>query len=337
MRARSRHALAIAVLFATACSPVRASVPASPPRGAVRITPAESADCMRPTRRFTSDELPPPDAIDDAQAAELASVPPPVRRTIRALALEQRLASLLRAHRDDPSGRSVDLVAARLQVVMRISSVEIELDSLLFEADCTGDQMEAALRELDRLERRQVLALTIASIAVGAATGIAAGVLDARGNAPGAAIGGIGIGGGLATAGLGIGALMPRRGRVSFPHARNLFVPIADGDDPQQLYPPAVFRLLAAPRDADAPTPREELLAQWNEIIDEAIPERDRPLAREVLFGTGGLYDARLLDVRERMYDVLESQLNALDRDIEQLYGYFAIVLGDQDGPAAPG
>jgi len=146
-----RSFVALFVVLALGCAPLRPSVPSSIPLGAVAIRPEETDDCARPSQRFgESGEGQEPAVDDPALVAELATLPPDLRRTARAIGLEQQLATLLRAHREHPDERSVELVATRLQVVMRISAVEIELGSLLFEADCTGDQLEAALLELER-------------------------------------------------------------------------------------------------------------------------------------------------------------------------------------------
>lgn len=323
-----RSSPALLVVFAFACSTIRTDVPSKASARTVRIDEGETLDCQRPTERFPRAVLALDGELGDPTlTAELDGVPAEIRRTARAVGLEPQLARLLQAHREGHDERSVEMVALRLQVVMRISAVEIDVDSLLFEADCTGNQLDEALRELHEREAKRVLAFTIASIAVGAAAGVATGVIDAKGGTPAEAVGGLGISGGVATAGLGVGALVPQRGRVIYPHARNLFTPIVTGEDPQSLFPAYVFRMLRAPVGDGGRTPREELLEDWDEIIDDAIPERERVIARDVLFGDGGVYDTKLIAVRERMYDALESQLNAFDRDLEQLYAYFGKVL----------
>lgn len=310
---------------------MRPALPAAAPRSAVVIDAVETRDCLRTTvgRDGLGDGALPGAVEDPELLAELAQVPADVRRTARAAGLEPVLAALLRAQVTGQDPRSIEVVAMRLQVVMRISSLEIELAALLFEADCTGDQMEAALLELDRQAGKQELALTIASIAVGALAGLGAGLWDVQGtDSKGPAV--LGIAGGVATAALGGAAFVPRRGRVVYAHGRNLFVPVLSGTDPQRLYPTFVFRMLTAPAVAGEVTPRDELLGEWQRIVDEAIPGPRRALAREILHGEGGVYDGALLDVRERMYDALESQLNAFDRDLEALYRFFGRVLDDR-------
>jgi len=319
-----------AALAAGSCTTMRPVLPAEAPRGAVVIDAVETRDCLRTTvGRAGLGDGALPGAVEDAQLlVHLAQVPADVRRTAWAAGLEPLLAALLRARATGQDPRSIELLAMRLQVVMRISSLEIEVAALLFEADCTGDQMEAALLELDRQAGKQELALTIASIAVGALAGLGAGLWDVQGTeSKGPAV--LGIAGGVATAALGGAAFVPRRGRVVFAHGRNLFGPVVVGRDPQRLYPTFVFRMLTAPAVPGEVTPRDELLGEWQRIVDDAIPAQRRALAREILHGEGGVYDGALLDVRERMYDALESQLNAFDRDLEALYRFFGRVLDD--------
>lgn len=320
----------VAALVAGSCTTMRPAVPVAAPRGAVVIDAAETRDCLRTTvGRAGLGDGALPGAVEDAELlVHLAQVPADVRRTARAAGLEPLLATLLRAQATGQDRRSIEQVAMRLQVVMRISTLEIELAALLFEADCTGDQMEAALLELERQAGKQELALTIASIAMGALAGLGAGLWDVQGtDSKGPAV--LGIAGGVATAALGGAAFVPRRGRVVFAHGRNLFVPVMAGQDPQRMYPTFVFRMLTSAAGSGEPTPRDELLGEWQRIVDEAIPAPRRALAREILHGDGGVYDGALIDVRERMYDALESQLNAFDRDLEALYRFFGRVLDD--------
>jgi hypothetical protein len=72
------------------------------------------------------------------------------------------------------------------------------------------------------------------------------------------------------------------------------------------------------------PSIREDILEDWTWLIDEGVPDRQRVLAEAVLYGGGGVYDERLLDLREQMFDVLESHVNAIDQELDLLYRYSA-------------
>lgn len=317
-------------LLACGCATVMSpAVPARVPPSVIVVDPVETTECLRiSARRQGFGYTPLDEQLDDALLARLADVPADVRSTARAAGLESTLAKLLQARASPSEAATLALVALRLQVVMRMSSLEIQLAALLFEADCTGDQMENVLRELDQRTRRREIAFTFASIAVGALIGVGAGLWDlnsADSRGPAA----LGIAGGAASASLGIVALTPRRSRVVFRHAHNLLVPIVRGEDPEHLYPPFVFDLLTMSRSPGGTTPRDYLLAEWRKLIDAEIGAPDRALAESVLYGSGGVYDGALVNVRERMFDALESQLNAFDHDLEELYRFFGRLLDE--------
>jgi len=90
------------------------------------------------------------------------------------------------------------------------------------------------------------------------------------------------------------------------------------------LYPTFVFRMLTSPRTDGGTAPRAEILADWRRILEGAVPGSQRALAESLLFGDGGVYDRNLVDVRERMFDVLESHVNAVDLELELLYRFSA-------------
>jgi len=257
------------------------------------------------------------DTLDPDLAAVFVEVPEEVRRIAEAAQIRRPIAELVRARSQQTAAAPL---ALQLQLVTRLSVLEIEASALLFEAQCVGNQMESTLRELDALQRRHEVALAVASIVVGAAAATAGSVWDLRvegSNAP--AI--VGVSGGAASATLGLAAFLPARRPVVFPHPRNLLTPILHGEDPDRIYPRFIFRLVATPEIDGSASPRDEILEDWEQLLSE-LPPGKRATAEAVLFGRGGLYDAELIDIRERMFDVLESHLNALDHDLELLYRY---------------
>lgn len=306
-------------LLACACGPtIAAGVPTKVPRGAVRVDREEMKECLRLGGRY---DLPLDGPVEDAElAAHLLEVPPAVRRVAQAAGLEPLLATLLGA----PAVAEHEApIAAKLHLVMRLSSLEIQVAALLFETTCVGGQMESVLQELDRRQRTREVVLTVSSILVGAAAAAGGGVWELQGGG-GDGPAALGIGGGVAAASLGLAAFAPERRAVVFPHERNLLAPIASGEDPRGLYPTFVFRMLTTPRAPGDSAPREEILADWRRILDDSVPASQRALAESLLFGDGGLYDRGLVDARERMFDVLESHVNAVDLELELLYRFSA-------------
>lgn len=287
-------------------------------RGAVWMDPEETKECAR---LGSHHDAPLDGPVEDPElAAFLRDVPPEVRRVAQGAGVEPLLAEVLRAGASEAEGAPA---AMKLELVMRLSSLEIQLAALLFEADCVGDQMEAALRELERRQRAREVGLTVSSILVGAVAATAGGIWElsgSGGNRPAALM----IGGGAASAALGLAAFVPERRAVVFPHERNLLAPIVTGEDPDGLYPTFLFRMLTTPELHDGGTQREEIIEDWARILDEEVAPEQRARAEAALYGSGGIYDERLLSVRERMFDVLESHVNAVDRELELLYRYSA-------------
>lgn len=323
-------------LVTTACAPIiSTSVPPNVARSTLIVSEGETADCVRSSAVARARAL--EEEIEAAPTVErptpLDAIPPEIRRITRAAGLDPTLAALIEQR---AGGGDVDVTALRLQVVMRISSLEIQLSSLTFEVGCMGRQMDAKLLELDRLEQRQQLVLTIASLVVGAATGVGAGVweLAEPDSMPGPLV--LGVVGGTASFGLGVAGLVPRRGRVIYRHERNPFTPILTGTDPDGIYPPFVFRMLLAARLDGGQSSRDELLHDWRRIVEESVPERDRKQAEAVLYGEGGTYDRNLVEAREKMLDRLESELDGIERDLEVLYTFLDRVLAERGHVAPP-
>lgn len=289
--------------------------------GSPRSAPEEAHDrwsgrgreCVR---SFLGKDSPYGELVEGAaDAALLADVPPEARRTASAAAIEPMVAAVLARAAEQPP--SLELLSLKQDLGLRLISLETQLAAIIFEAECTGELLEAMAFELDQDKQSRGLVLGLASLVVGAAASTAAGIWDLTGtDSPGPAV--LALGGGLSSAGLGAAAFAPRATSLRYDTTRNLLVPLLHNDDSQQFYPAFVFRLLTLPAPA-GPSPREQLLQTWQELIDEGVPAEQRAEATALLYGEGGLYSQELLALRERMYDALETQLNALARDLELL------------------
>jgi hypothetical protein len=210
------------------------------------------------------------------------------------------------------------MVAARQDLNMRLISLETQLTAVIFEAECTGELIEAMNFELEDRSDRRDLRLALGSLIVGAASATIAGIWQiVDDSSPGPAV--LGLTGGVGSAALGGAAFIKHAQSMQYTHERNLLAPIVTGADETELFPGFVFRLLALPAADGGPSPRERLLARWREQLAGAIPSSQRPAAEALLFGGGGLYSQELLALRERLFDALESELNALARDLELL------------------
>lgn len=246
----------------------------------------------------------------------LASVPPEAHRTMLAAGLSGVVGQALRDARS--GGMTVETLSRRQDLGMRLISLETQLAAVIFEAECTGELIEAMAFELEDRGDQRELRFAIASLVVGAAAATAAGVWDlAQEGSKGPAV--LGLSGGVGSATLGALAFVEQLPRMTFRHDHNLLSPVVRGRDDHELFPAFVFRLLTLPGPDGAPSPRERLLRRWAELTDEVVPAQRRAEVTRMLYGGGGVYDQELMKLRERMYDALESELNAQARDLELL------------------
>lgn len=269
-------------------------------------------------RAFLGKESPYQEPIESGvEDPLLSSVPPEARRTAKAAGIERMVADALRVSRSGEAA-TLERVMVRQDLNMRVVSLETQLSAMIFEAECTGETIETILNELNtRSDRREVM-LAVSSLVVGAAAATAAGAWDlANGDSKGPAV--TGLAGGVAAAALGAAAFVPRDMHTIYRHRHNLLAPIVRGHDEHQLYPRFVFRMLTLPSADGSPSPRDQLLAAWQQLLEENLPEAQRAGAAALLYGEGGVYDQDTISLRERMYDALETKLNALARDLELL------------------
>lgn len=319
---RCAPALLVA-LFAAGCGSVAVRVggrPATRPSG-LSIEEAAIERCVRavPGQGSPYREALPGPVTDPVLLPHLERLPADVRRTAVAAGIEPLLARVLRQRE---RGRSLELVELRQELDARVASLGPQLMAMEFEAECNIALLQRTLGHYDDDESERQLVLAIASLVASAGFGLAAAVWDVANehtDMPAVPDGPLAtaIVGVVPTTVLAAAALSPAPREVSIRHEHNLLGPIARGDDPDLLYPTFVFRLLTAPTAGGAPTPRDELLDRWNELIDDAAPSGDR--VRALLFGEGGIYDRELTELRQRLYEELEATLDSLARHIDLL------------------
>lgn len=308
-------------LAASGCAGVSASMPAG--RG---NAPGGTSTLRHCQRGVTGPESPYRQPLegplrDPGLLAWLDEVPREVRRTMLAAGVERQVAELLRLTAAQNGELSLELLRLRQALLQQVSGIETQLNAAVFEADCTGDEYEHLLARLDDRARDSELRWTLASIVLGAVSGIAAGAWELSDSASrGPAV--VGIAGGAASAGLGAFALFPSRRDLLVEHPRNLLAPLRDGYDAKHLYPSFVWRMLTLERTDGEPSPRARILSRWEEMT-VGLSSADK----DILFGEGGVYPHGLLDIRERLFDVLESELEAIFADLEILKRYLAQIM----------
>jgi hypothetical protein len=273
-------------------------------------------ECVRP---LVSRDSPYSELFSESEHEDpiLTRVPAEAGRTMRAAGLSPLVARAL--HALEPHAHvSLDMLLTRQDLGMRLISLESQLDAVIFEAECTGELIEAMAFELEDRSDLRELRLALSSLVMGALSATAAGIWDLKaGGSNGPAV--LGLSGGLASAGLGGAAFVKRPQAMDYKHERNLLQAVVRGSDDDELFPRFVYRLLTLPAAGGGPSPRDKLLVRWRGMIERVVEPGQRAAAEALLYGRGGSYSQDLVTLRERLYDALESELNAQARDLELL------------------
>jgi hypothetical protein len=254
---------------------------------------------------------------DPALAAHLEVLPYRARRAALAAGLEPLLARLL-AGRDDAHGApTLEGLTLEQDLTLRIMAFHSQMVAATFEAGCTADMIQKVLPEITHEEQTRQLRIAIGSLVLAAAGSMAAGASTLHNSSSMApAIIDIVAGGGIA--GLSIAALTRTEHSIRVAHSRNRLLPLWRGSDPDHLYPSFVFRMLMLPDAAGGTSPRDRLMAGWKADIEKR-PAAEQAAARELLLGDGGVYDETLLILRAEMFELLQSTIQGLARDLELL------------------
>lgn len=260
--------------------------------------------------------------LTDHELRTLAGIPDDIRRVSYAGRIEHALVQFIRIHaQGDPEPGSFAALRAQLTLQERLRGLSVELAAARFEIDCLGDRIEDLRDRFDRSEQDRERNLTIASIAIGAILGVAAGAWELGGaDSDGPAW--MGVAAGTGSAALGIAALLPSGIAVELHHPRNPLGAIVTNHDPQRIFGTFLWRMLHSVPSGGTTTLREKIVAKWSEQIGEAVPPSERERIEMLLFGEGGVYDASALDLREALFDVLEREIDAMYRDLERVGRY---------------
>jgi hypothetical protein len=266
--------------------------------------------------------------------AAAAQFPASVRRTAVAAGLEPLLANIvLERDRSMQQGTPTpEFLAMRDELAARMYTLETQLTAMEFEVDCVRALINARLADYDERETDRQLALTIGSLVVGAAAGLAAGIWDLANSEtadPAVPEGPllVGIAGAVGTTAFGTAVLVPEPRPIVFEHQHNVLQPLQRGTDEDFVFPTFVFRLLTLPTADGGPTPREQLLSTWTTMIEDDVPMDRRAVAEQILYGPGGVYDPGLLRLHQALLEELGATLDGLARDIDMLAAAIALIL----------
>ncbi|UOR03633.1 hypothetical protein MUN82_11805 [Hymenobacter aerilatus] len=229
-----------------------------------------------------------------------------------------QLHELVRLERATPTGnaRSEQYQAQQQRILTRLLLLSTTIASVAAELDCEGeraDQVASYLTEhADKREQR----LTVLSIAIGAASGIATTVLEGRTGQYT-----FGIGGGIATAALGVLTLTSNPS-VVFTHPRNMLTDIWQETKQSDTYPPAVWYVLMEPAFSNQgqSSLAHNARRRWQHYGQLERPDSRKGRAQQqLLFGGGGRYDADALRLRADMLNELQASVRLINQELRVL------------------
>lgn len=214
------------------------------------------------------------------------------------------------------NARSAPYQARQQQLVTRLLILSTTIASIAAELDCEGERADQVAGYLTQQANQREQRLTVLSIAVGAASGVATTVAADRTSQYV-----FGIGGGLLTAGLGILTLTSHR-TVLFTHQRNLLADVWQQTPQSAVYPPSIWYVLTEP--AFSNSGEHSLIGntrrRWEHYGQLEQPSSRKGRAQQaLLFGNGGTYDADDLQLRADMLNELQAAVRLINQDLRGL------------------
>ncbi|MDF2192750.1 hypothetical protein [Paraflavitalea sp. CAU 1676] len=186
------------------------------------------------------------------------------------------------------------------------------IGAITAELDCEVERMDQIAKYIEGKNAKRTTRLTVASIVVGAASGVATSLVsNASWNK------GIAIGGGVAVVGLGIATLNPKGEKVELIHKRNLLRDVWLQEDNQDI-PSFVWFMLTEKRvnKVGDSSLLNSLKHRWIRYQFDGDAEM---AATSVSFTEGGNYTAG--DLRDRA--AMINQLQAVIKSLEQYVNAF--------------
>jgi hypothetical protein len=216
--------------------------------------------------------------------------------------------------------------AARLLILERLDFARTTIEATVAELDCEGERAEQLSTYLEQKEERSTMRLTVASITVGAATGIVSAFLSTADTST-AVQGTVAVVGGTATGAL---ALVPlgQSPKVEFRHERNMLTDIWEGPPESTAFSDLVWAYLSRAEfsNQQVESIRARIVSRWLEFRTLAQESSESPL----LFGAGGWYDAETLRRRAAMLDQVKAEVRLMNQDLAELsYALNAAVAED--------
>lgn len=234
---------------------------------------------------------------------------------LHVLPLLDRLALLEHMQRD-----AEETERTRRKLINRLQLATLEVSSLVAELECEVHRADDVQDRLKDAQYTRSMSQTLLSVVIGGLVNVLTGglgIATGAGNTAHIAS----ITGGTFEVLFGTSANFTKV-RQEFSHPHNHLARLWMGEDFKDYYSPPIWQFLTTPnsRDLEGRSLRDVMIDAWQEQCRLGQPGSRRTEEREkLLLGTGGLYDADDLHIREAMLQQLESSIQLMHQDLETL------------------
>ena len=281
--------------------------------GCAPYAPAPSASdrACALRREFHAAPLPgvPP---GDIAALRRAGLSDDATRTAEAIGAVGPIRIILGAERAPE--RQTWFLIGRQALSERVLLSLLEVEASVAALECDGTRAQALASRLDSIQSNRNSLINAAGIAIGAVSGIASGVLGLA-NA-GTASDWVTITGGVGS-GITSTAAMLQTSTGHFLASSQMLEDVLRQPVHSTAFPPRVWRFLTQRPQPGAPTPAEEVVAEWRG--SGLIPADGDEQATLAILRAEGRLSSGDLDTRRMILDVLVARIALLHRNIRRL------------------
>lgn len=204
---------------------------------------------------------------------------------------------------------SVRLNALKQQIDNRVWLANSEIDALSAELDCEGERIDQIAQFIDDKNSNSNNKLTVASIVIGAVSGITSVLITKE-----SINNGVAIGAGVIGAGLGFATLNPKGKKIELITTRNLLRDIWLEQNNNDISP-FVWYMLTEPRFSN--TGKSSLLKNTkNRWLLYQFDDNLKLANQSVNFSSGGIYFAEDLHARSQMINQLQSVVRSTKQNL---------------------
>lgn len=206
----------------------------------------------------------------------------------------------------------VKVLQLKMKINSKITLALSELDAVAAEFDCEGERVEQIEGYVDNINDVRNKRLILFSVITGAAASIAGGIVKNDGWSRAIDISGGGLG-----AAFGLATLDPKGKKVEFIHKRNLLRDIWTEKLSSPNFPPFIWYMYTEPRfGRDNISAVKSTKADWMHYqFDDDVQKANQ----SVIFGDGGMYRAKDLQIRAAMLNQMQSATRTINQTINYL------------------